>query len=302
MLESETTRASAAARNAEYLCYCTQTREAQFLEALEAGKFRSFADACRATQVGLHCTACILMAEQIYLQATGGHASVNGAVAAATGEHTYRAGIATLLQRWSPTIANRVRSVCPVISGPTLRTVLCISNPTRPKIAATIRAARVEIVVWDGAGAQRAAVRRTVRPDEYAEIDLSQLLAPRPQGDLTIGSAAVTLRHRGQGHQGAVRPHFKFVMPKATAAVHTVGASGLESHLLFTAPDVAQRSFAFVRNMAKGEISYTVRSRSRDRRQSFYCQGDPSGRRQCLGGNTPAERELGAIVPRSDDN
>ena len=216
---SDKTRAFEAGRAAgalptEYLCFCAETYPSDFADAIRQRAEASFESVCLETGVGLHCTACVQAAELVYLDMLAEDADQPTAPAARQPRRRIEAKrdritLRSVLRRLSPMIANRARSVCPVLRSKRLRTSLCIANVAVPSIAIRQVAFKIRVVLRDTDGRRVWSKSRRIAPNEYCELPISDALPEPTNGELSVGSAELTLVSIGMGYQGATRPHFK---------------------------------------------------------------------------------------------
>ncbi|MBM3561495.1 MAG: hypothetical protein FJX53_16800 [Alphaproteobacteria bacterium] len=243
--------ASGAAGN-ELLCYCKGTSTAEFAAIVAARPDAALADICQDTGIGLVCTSCLLNAEMLFTR-TRCDGTANGTAAtkrgnAPTGSRGWRARLAALADRL-PRVPERRTSVCPVIAGRGVHTVLNVSNAIPRSIGPHSARFRVRAVVRDAGGQVRGRIARTVAPGERLEVDLADMLASASGDGIAVGTARITLRPLDDRYNGMVRPHFQMLTDHACAAVHTANAaSHFAAPHLFSRRRPGERQFVHVHN------------------------------------------------------
>ncbi len=275
---STTNDAAAMPAKAEFLCFCSRVKAEQFFEAAASAESPDFNSLCMRTNVGIHCTACVLDAERVFHQALSGKAEAATAGNIAHGG-TKTAGRPSLLNRLAslfPSVPNNFRSVAPIFGGQGIATVLSINNGSLASIDAKLvpMRARIDSIAPDGRRIGRKDV--TVAPDSKFEIELSRSFAPPAEPFALLGSARVRLRARGIGHVGIVRPHFRIESAVASASVHTVDSGDTESfHYFSNSPETS--SAVVVISGTERESRHTVSVKRLDESTVFELRGELAG-------------------------
>ncbi|MGE0254645.1 MAG: hypothetical protein AB7N54_04160 [Alphaproteobacteria bacterium] len=237
---------------ADLLCYCKGTTTGQFAALVAARPEASLAELCQDTGIGLVCTSCLLNAEMLFTRTRRDGARADGGAAArepaAQARRSWRARLAALAERL-PRVPERRVSVCPVLAGHGVRTVLNVSNAIPRTIGPRSARFHVRAVVRDGDGTSRGAIARIVAPGERLEADLSALFGDADGDALRVGMARITLRPLDDRYNGMVRPHFQMRTEHACAAVHTANAaSHFAAPHLYSARRAGERRFVHVHN------------------------------------------------------
>ena len=246
-----------------YLCYCEEIAADDFSAAVAAAPEQTFEQICASTGLASKCTACLLNAENLFIQvgrSSTGRAAATGARKRRADQPRGRQRLYHLVDSVSPKIARKVPGIIPVIGGDGVSTMLAFANTVPPLIGDRAPAFDVELTVLDAEGRQVAQERAQVLPDSRIEFDVSANLPPR-DGGLVTGSCFLRYRAAAQGFIGSIRPHFKVVTAIAASSVHSAGAGRREAYVESCLMNPAERQFVSAVNCtsATARVSMTVR-------------------------------------------
>jgi bacterioferritin-associated ferredoxin len=210
-----------------YLCFCEAITPDEFRARIAAAPDASFERICADTGVASKCTACLLNAENLFIETKRAGTIAVGdrpLVARHPGEGWSRQRLYRVVDALFPDIARTIPGIIPIVFGPGISTVLVFANTVPPVIGSRAPAFRVKVEGRDAEGRVTLRESSVVAPGGRLEIDISRGLAEtaRP-GELGTGACFLSYRATGRGYLGSIRPHFKVVTPRAASSVHSAG-------------------------------------------------------------------------------
>ena len=252
----ETVTDSGLVEDGELLCYCMRTGRGDFCSFVAARPEMSLEEACEATGVGMLCTSCLLNAEMAFTSAreageTGTDTKPLARQPAVRSAFPRRGEIVDFIIRHSPRVPAPFVSRCPILTAPGVRTVLSVSNAVPATIGPRSARFRVHASVRRADGSEVHRFDASIDPGERCDFDLSEGLGESTSGDFAAGAAIVTLQAGNRGFKGTVRPHFRIVTSRASAAVHTsnAGARASTPHI-YSRRRADERHYVHVQNAA----------------------------------------------------
>ncbi len=246
----------------QFLCYCTQTTRKAFFAAIAANPSIGFDALCESTRVGSQCTACLLNAEDAFVE--GGTQAARAASARGSEgavRKAFRHRVFDVLDRIAPHAGHTYTDRVPVIGGNGIETRVVVSNavPSWGQLAPSPY--RLTVTLLDESGKQIDRDEAFLKPGEWFDRDVSSDL-PRRSDGLALGTCIVAANPTKRGYRGAARPHFSITTPRSTAALHAQGAKGVLATGIGTIIDNPQeRQFLFLADYSgsPNEASITIR-------------------------------------------
>ncbi len=255
---------SAAANRDAYLCFCEEVTAEAFRDHIRAHQDQPFEDACAALGVASKCTACLLNAENEFVEAARGSAKPGE-----TGKHrapqtghdrpTGRHRIYALLDAVSPSLARRIPGIIPIIAGPGIKTTLAFSNVAPPLIGERAPAFDISIETHDSEGRLVDRVRDRVERNSRREFEVSKGISGGAVDGISTGACFLTYRaHGGSGYLGCIRPHFKVESAISVSSVHSAAGGARHAYIEARPANPAERQYVSVVNAATRPASVKV--------------------------------------------
>ena len=217
-------KSSKVANRDAFLCFCHEITPDEFRAHVAAEPDAPFEKVCAATGVGTKCTACLLNAENLFVDTVVSRPKSGGKIGGRKRNLSFdRQALYAMIDGISPLVARRIPGIIPVFAGPGIRTALFVSNAIPPVIGSKAPPFEVTVVCRDAQGEIYHDSRDVVEPGVNLEVDLSERF-PVSGVDLETGSCWLHYRAMRKGFIGGIRPHFKVETPVSISAVHSIGA------------------------------------------------------------------------------
>ena len=209
------------------ICFCNNVTVAEFLSCVRASGHEGFEKVLTNSRAGTRCTACLLDAEHLFVNATKfGHSPIVTAGRADDQVRSFRHKVWSLLDRISPASPFQFDETSPVLRGPGLDTSICVANDnlsyTKAQAAPILE---LEWSVVDGGGNKLHLGLTVVEPGAAVKIPVSQWLPET--SELALGTVRLRRRFRGPGIRGTTRPQILLEGSGGCCAVHVQGPSGV---------------------------------------------------------------------------
>lgn len=229
------------------LCWCNGVSAAAFTAAVCSNPSADIYEIARSVNLGTKCTSCLADVEDLYISLFQSKERPDMRVGPSE-RVSVRRRLWNLLDRFSPKVNTSVRHLAPIIRTPTVKTIVSVTNSVAKKLGPVSTTAEVEVVVRDAAGAAHRRHNVTLRPGERLDLTASEHL----DGAEAIGTARVTIRTKGSGVTGTLRPHFTVESRGAAGSVHTGGSIGALSAFHHTPRGLpGERQILFLMNCTR---------------------------------------------------
>ena len=253
-------------RRDAYLCFCEEITAEDFRAAVAAAPDRTFEEICASTGLATKCTACLLNAENLFVEVDQASTAEGRKSGVSKGRRADRVRgrhrLYRLVDAVSPKVARRVPGIIPVIAGDGIRTILAFANTVPPLIGEQAPAFEVDVSVFDADGNKVASHTGRVLPDKRLEFDISQNLPAAGGVDcLVTGTCILSYRAAARGYIGSIRPHFKVVTKRAASSVHSAGAGRQHAYVQSCRLNRRERQFVSAVNCTDvpAQVSMKVR-------------------------------------------
>ena len=230
-----------------YLCYCREITADAFRGHIAAAPDASFERICADTGLATKCTACLLNAENLFIETK--RAGTTGIGTMPTPAQRGRDGwsrqrLYRLVDSLFPDVARTIPGIIPIVAGPGVSTFLVFANTVPPLIGSRAPAFKVRVEARDADGRVTMRERTVVAPGGRLELEISRGLGQdlRP-GELATGACFLSYRAAAPGYLGSIRPHFKVVTAGAAGSVHSAGAGRDDAYMESCYLNPAERQY-----------------------------------------------------------
>lgn len=227
----------------EVLCFSRLISYETFRNFVWANPRATFEEACKGTGVGSKCTACLLNAQEFYLECQKNRPDgFKGMQESNLPSFRFgKADLYRLIDKFSPKAPFLLKGVIPTFGGENIKTTLRIANSVFDPLGPKSPTFRLEIECRDHDGRILDEHDLVLPPYERFDLNVSDQLTGGAEGILT-GSCRVKMSALKPGYRGSIRPHFTVETPCGATALHSQGGGKYKPNPMITRMTNAEES------------------------------------------------------------